>query len=124
MQPTSVYIIECAGYCKIGVARNPEDRLRSINTGAPVRATLYRTREFPASLVARHVESHLHRLFRPHRSNGEWFDITPRKAWEALKRANPPTLANPKERADSLARWDFSDVPHDLTNLLTQQQPF
>lgn len=45
MAVTSVYIIECAGYCKIGVAKNPNSRLKSINTATPIKASLYAHRE-------------------------------------------------------------------------------
>jgi hypothetical protein len=117
MSSTSVYIIECAGYVKIGLAADPGSRLKEINIGAPIRAVLHRTREFESRTVAREIESRMHRLFARKRSNGEWFDITPGEAWEALKRQRPLRLVNPKARNDSVKRWE-SEEPHDITDIL------
>lgn len=119
MGSVSVYIIECAGYVKIGLAADPCSRLKDINIGAPIKAALYRYRTFDSRLVAHEIESRMHRQFARKRTNGEWFDITPREAWAALKRQRPLRIANPKARHDSVSRWE-TDEPHDLTNLLTQ----
>ena len=119
-RPTSVYIIECAGYVKIGVAYDPESRLEEINVGAPVRATLYRSREFSERLVACNIESRLHRFFAQHRSNGEWFQITPQVAWAALRDAKPLRLRDRTKRHDSVARWEplTMDEAREMTNQL------
>ena len=118
-EPISVYVIECAGYAKIGIAADPIARVLELNTGSPIRAELYRHRTFASRVIAREIEGRLHRIFRSRRTNGEWFDITPAEAWEALKRQKPLRLVNPKARHDSAARWE-TDEPADLTNLLTR----
>lgn len=118
-RPTSVYIIECMGYVKIGVARNPLQRLSDINTCVPIRAELRFSREFDDSLIAHYVESSLHRIFRKCRCNGEWFDLTPLEAWDALRKAKPPRLKDRTARHGTLQRWGSSDDPT-ITNLLTR----
>jgi hypothetical protein len=117
MSSVSVYIMECAGYVKVGLAADPVSRLKDINIGAPIKASLYRFRTFDSRLVAHEIESRMHRQFAQKRSNGEWFDITPREAWEALKRQRPLRLVDPKARHDSMKRWQ-SEEPRDLTDIL------
>lgn len=119
VRPTSVYIIECAGYTKIGVAVDPFRRLAGINTGAPVPAVLYGSRQFETRLTAHEIESRLHRQFRALRTNGEWFDLKPDVALMALRKAKPHKLRDPSARSDSLARWDLSGDGEDLAALLT-----
>lgn len=121
MKPTSVYIIECAGYTKIGVAYDPLRRLAAINTGAPVAAVLIGSRQFDTRLSAHDIESRLHRRFSAFRSNGEWFDIKPATAMRALQKEVPHKLRDPSARSDSLSRWDFTDEDLTVTNLLGQR---
>lgn len=124
MRPTSVYVMECAGYTKIGVAFNPAKRLKEINTGAPVRAVLVTAREFECSQVAHEVELRLHRVFARHRSNGEWFDITPARAARALRQVSPLKPSGVKGRSDDPKAW--LDRPREETlailALLTQPE--
>jgi len=117
-RPTSVYIIECAGHVKIGVAVDPRNRLAAINTGTPVVASLFATRQFDARLIAHNVESRLHQMFRSHRANGEWFAIAPEAAWEALRSIRVRKLRDASARNDSLDRWDFSDDDPTIANIL------
>lgn len=103
LRPTSVYIIECAGYVKIGVSHRPHERLSTINTAVPILATLYGVREFDTRLVAHEIESRLHRKFRALRTNGEWFDLDPETAWKALTKARALKLVDPSVR--NASRW-------------------
>ena len=87
---TCVYIIECAGYCKIGVAADPHGRAKDINTGSPIKATVYRVRAYESRDLAFQVERRLHRYFAKFRTNGEWFDVPKEKVWHALTRLDTP----------------------------------
>ena len=67
-----VYLIEAGGLLKIGVSLDPMRRLKSMQTGSPVPLTM---------LAAIHggdrEEARLHRLFKPYRREGEWFEDRP-----------------------------------------------
>lgn len=68
-----IYVIRCEGFVKIGIAGDPQARLRDMQVGNP----------FPLILVAkfwtdnaRRDERALHWALRPHRQRGEWFKVT------------------------------------------------
>lgn len=66
----SVYFIQAAnGLVKIGVAANPDGRLRTLRTMSPVSLRLVLT--IPG--VGAAGEAELHQRFAAHRSHGEWF---------------------------------------------------
>lgn len=104
-RPTSVYIIECNGLVKIGVAVDPAKRLKTIQTGQPVRATIYASREFSCAKVAYAVENQLHRRFVRQRKVGEWFDLTPAAAKRALNGIKPLVPSGVKIRSDRAEAW-------------------
>lgn len=83
--PTSVYVIASGDLLKIGVARDPAKRLRTIKTGNPHGTTLVASREFMSAKSAYNVESRLHRFFHRHRKHGEWFAVSPGAAKARLK---------------------------------------
>lgn len=87
---TSVYIIESGSFIKIGVAADPQDRARSLNTGAPIKATVYRSRLYESRDVAMQVERRLHRYFSQRRANGEWFKVPKAEAWRILCKLETP----------------------------------
>lgn len=96
--PTSVYIMTCGEFTKIGVTANAKARLKGINTGSPQPSVLYRSRQFPSKEQAHRVEARLHRLFSRFRSNGEWFAISKEKAWSALRRLDVPKPRPPGQK--------------------------
>lgn len=57
-------------YYKIGVAKNPEKRLKAIQTGCPVEVVLehYEMRD-----EAYKTETYLHMIFHKYKTHGEWF---------------------------------------------------
>jgi hypothetical protein len=71
---TRVYVIEdAAGWCKIGLSRDPEGRLRALQTGNPRPLRLaYVTQPFTRDDAAL-LEYVAHLGFAKHRVNGEWF---------------------------------------------------
>jgi predicted GIY-YIG superfamily endonuclease len=88
MQPTSVYIIASGDHLKIGVARDPAKRMKTLKTGMPHGASLVASREFRSAKSAYNVESRLHRYFHRYRANGEWF-AAPLATVKARLRAIP-----------------------------------
>lgn len=63
-----VYLIFGGGRLKIGLAREPEKRLRGLQAGSPVPLTLLA--KIPGSLA---LEAQLHKRFEKYRLHGEWF---------------------------------------------------
>lgn len=81
-----VYVIGSAGHpVKIGIAINPERRLKALQTGCPHRLRLYTAVAVPEGCRARAVELACHKELVDHQTTGEWFDIS---AYEALEVIN------------------------------------
>ena len=70
---TKIYAIgqEPRGLVKIGRAKDPEKRLRAMQTGSPLPLTLLAAAELPAGM-----ERELHRELSRARVRGEWFRRT------------------------------------------------
>ena len=70
----SVYLIRGndSNY-KIGIAKNPKQRLKQLQTGNSDKLTLIETYE---SEFASKIESALHHWYGHARSEGEWFDLS------------------------------------------------
>lgn len=62
------------GPVKIGSAANPEERIKTLQTGCPQPINLL---GFIPSYLYREDERDLHTLFQEHRFNGEWFHPHP-----------------------------------------------
>lgn len=69
-----VYVLGLEGLSvvKIGMSRNLEMRLASLQTSAPGRLSVLWT-----TPGGRELEKRLHQQFAPYRTHGEWFDLTP-----------------------------------------------
>lgn len=66
----AVYFIQADnGFIKIGVAKNPRARLRTLQAMSPVRLRLVLV--LPG--IGAKGEAELHERFAEHRSHGEWF---------------------------------------------------
>ncbi len=65
-----VYIISCGDAYKIGVAKNPEHRLRQLQTGNSEELLLEYTE---GKINPYAVEKELHRSLQKYRTKGEWF---------------------------------------------------
>ena len=72
---SNIYIIggEQKPY-KIGFSANPQQRLKSLQTGFPTKLKLYYTKEISESKV-KFIEKQIHRVIARKRTKGEWFDI-------------------------------------------------
>jgi len=71
---TNLYFIQSVtgGPVKIGVARNPEERLKQHQTGSPFPLRIIKT----IKRVSPKYESELHKRFSSFRLHGEWFSET------------------------------------------------
>lgn len=65
-----VYLITDGRYTKVGVSRNPYERLKSLQIGASRKLEL--VAKFPGG---RRVEAKIHNSLKPKRVHGEWFDL-------------------------------------------------
>lgn len=88
--PTFVYVMsrknsDIVGPTKIGMARNPQRRLLSIQTATPFPICLFKTFHLPTRVLAREIEAHFHRAFIADHLHGEWFNIGPAKAEKRVK---------------------------------------
>ena len=83
-----IYIIsDDNGYMKIGVSKNPEKRLKQLQTGHPTNLKLLYTEEFYCKrnhLLK--IEALIHKEIKniAHRVKGEWFEI-PLDKFEEIK---------------------------------------
>jgi hypothetical protein len=105
MVPTSVYVIECGGFIKIGVARDPARRLKELSTGMPLRPRLVGSREFDCAKVAYFCEMWLHRIYGKRRTNLEWFDVPPTTALKQLRKLDPPRPSGKKIASHLRGAW-------------------
>ena len=70
---TSIYVIQCCEYSKIGIAKNIKSRISSLQIGCP-----YELRVIAklGTSNARSDERRLHHLLRRFRTRGEWFKLS------------------------------------------------
>lgn len=83
--PTHVYVIsrvnsDVVGPTKVGLARDPQNRLQTFQTAAPFPIALFKTFFLPTRALAHDVESHFHRGARARHLHGEWFSCGPQLA--------------------------------------------
>jgi len=71
--PTSMYLLHCQGFYKVGIAANVRSRLSTIQTSNPHKVTLERVNNYPCRAYAVMAERLAHQLLAPHRRSGEWF---------------------------------------------------
>jgi hypothetical protein len=73
--PTSVYIIACGGYIKVGLSNDPKRRLQDMRTSMPGRPRLIETRTLSCRADAKWIEGMVHWKLMPYRlrPRGEWF---------------------------------------------------
>lgn len=68
-----IYVIQCQGFVKIGIADNPKKRLSELQVGCPFKLELVRAF---ASRDPRRDEKSLHHSLGKHHERGEWFRLT------------------------------------------------
>lgn len=71
-----IYLISSDnGYVKIGIAENPEKRLKQLQTGNANKLTLEYIAE-PEYNKPLLIEKMIHKNLKSHKKQGEWFDIS------------------------------------------------
>ena len=75
-----VYIIKDTGYqnrCKIGISKNPKQRLRNLQTGNSNKLDLIFLLQVNPNIKSSAVESEIHKYFKEKNLwvHGEWFDF-------------------------------------------------
>lgn len=73
------------GYCKIGVSRNPLDRLATLHTASPVPLSMAYVAVTPGD--AYNIEALAHAALAGQRVNGEWFNCSVSQAVAAVSGA-------------------------------------
>lgn len=63
------------GWTKFGVSKDPEGRLRTLQTANPVPLHLMHTEAFSTPELARRAEKNVHRFLSASRGRGEWFSV-------------------------------------------------
>ncbi|AUR91226.1 coil containing protein [Vibrio phage 1.228.O._10N.261.49.C1] len=103
MSKCYVYIIECNSPCfkpvKIGIAKNPESRMETLQTGCPFDLRLITKIEMPSRKAAHDLESFLHSKFKNLRMSGEWFKLRYKSINNALSHYNSIMNASAEERS-------------------------
>ena len=101
-----VYFLTCESdapgvqYHKIGITDRPTHRLYELAQGCVLKPTVFGVTPVYSRKVARMIENHLHRVFRPWLARGEWFRFSadePQGFIDILKSALRPlrSKANP-----------------------------
>lgn len=73
---TYVYFIQSCdqiGLIKIGISKNPEDRITQLATGNGSRLKLKGQLKCPSPVSGRDIELKLHKVFKYSSTRGEWF---------------------------------------------------
>lgn len=111
MSLATVYVISSGRFCKIGWTRDIRRRLSAYSTYCPIAPELEFYQMVPLDRAAA-LERHAHAALDWHRSNGEWFRVSPlmaRKAVEDSRRAlGLPNIIFGKDRV-------FREEPQDST---------
>lgn len=81
-----VYLVECFGKLKIGVAADPAKRLLAMQTASPFRLSLIAAFPCPGGKAVR-IERRAHAALAAHRLVGEWFTCTEAEAENAVRDA-------------------------------------
>lgn len=98
-----VYCIRAAtGHVKVGISRNPDARLRQLQTGHPEALTMVWS-EPVATKRAGSVERAIHQALSEKHLRGEWFTVTPDEAREAFAAANSARPGTKKPRRSRVA---------------------
>ena len=84
---SGVYVITGAhNMCKIGISTDPELRLAALQTGSHIKLKLHYVLALK-TIDPRVIEEMAHRILDKYRCAGEWFDVTPIMAEDAVNAA-------------------------------------
>lgn len=84
----AVYVMhDPGGPVKVGYSRDPAGRLAAVRSASGRPACGYAIVPCPLE-IAPVIEAEAHRILRPHRFHGEWFDVLPEVALNAIIKAS------------------------------------
>lgn len=83
-EPTSVYIIQSATYCKVGIANDVKRRLSMFAAGNPHELVLRGSYRFQSRMYALLAERTSHRVLAEWSIGREWFAVDPELAKNAV----------------------------------------
>ena len=112
-----VYVVNVVGkeVCKIGIATNPLVRFWQLQTANYQELKLCGVC-MPDAMSGEDVEAALHGMFSDRNMRGEWFNISPAKALEALGEFGPvdvkPKWKRPTSRAAIDPELALANVAH------------
>lgn len=81
------------GPVKVGFTKYPEKRLAALQTGNPSPLAIVFTFQSPSRETARLAEVVFHQVADAHRMSGEWFDMQPMEALNALTKVHLGIIA-------------------------------
>ncbi len=115
--PVHLYVITSERRTKIGISTNPVKRCRQLQSASGIATFLFWSKAFAREYGARAAEREVHKRFRLHRGNGEWFNIRPEVAVayaDTMKDSSAPKPvawheAMPREllKGPHLALWNW-----------------
>lgn len=82
---TGIYVIRSGGHCKIGISKNPLNRMGMLQPGSPVPLSLEYVGSCEGSI--RDLEATAHKILSQRRSCGEWFSVSAKEAVRAVMKA-------------------------------------
>lgn len=100
----TLYVLECAGYYKIGITRNFASRFKSISHGCPLPVSKVATRTVPAAGLMQ-AEAWLHQKLVDRCVKGEWFAVEREEIRPLLQKAVAKAKQYDRECADVYAEW-------------------
>lgn len=93
MRTAFVYVIGItANPVKVGIARDPNERLSNLQIGCPDELTLHHTIRLPAGSV-QEVETATHQALKEHHRRGEWFNVDADHAFHTVTEIAVPIVA-------------------------------
>ncbi|MEC7000618.1 MAG: GIY-YIG nuclease family protein, partial [Actinomycetota bacterium] len=72
-------------YTKIGIAKDPEERLKALDTGHPAQLHIHHLHGPTTKFFE--IEKRAHTMLHNQRGDGEWFKVSPREAIRTVKKA-------------------------------------
>ena len=84
-QKRFLYILSLDGspnICKIGISINPEQRVKTLQTGSPLRINVFRAWSFDDLKDVKQFEEIMHAALSEYQMIGEWFGASPDRAAE------------------------------------------
>lgn len=99
----TVYVVECAGFHKIGITNEFEKRFRGLDYANPLPVVKVATRTVPLAGLA-YAEAWLHMKLAEYRVKGEWFAVSRQQAVALL----PHAVRRACAYADHCRDWDLA----------------